>query len=102
MPGAIGAPRRDSGKVAQVARILRLRGVLDKTGDTRSPHYVKMGKGLFTLSVKLGGPRAVGWPEEEVDAIVNARIAGHNDDQIRKLVQRLHEQRKSAAALVKA
>lgn len=78
-------------------RILRCSKTLDKTGDTRSPLYDKVAKGLFTRPVKIGGARAAGWPEHEVDQIIAARIAGYSDDQIRKLVQRLHEQRKTAA-----
>jgi prophage regulatory protein len=85
-------------KGAGMARILRLDPVLDKTGDTRSPHYSKIAAGLFTQPVKLGGVRAAGWPEHEVDAIVAARIAGASADQIRALVRRLHEQRKTAVA----
>ena len=84
-----------------MATILRVRQVLAKLGKTRSPLYADIGNGLFTRAVKLG-PRAAGWPEDECDAVLNARIAGHSDDQIRKLVQRLHEKRKSATALVKA
>lgn len=80
--------------------MLRVRQVLAKLGKTRSPFYADIKDGTFTRAVKLG-PRAAGWPEHEAEAIVNARIAGHSDDQIRKLVQRLHEQRKTAATPVK-
>jgi len=82
-------------------RILRCSNTLYKTGDTRSPLYDKVSKGLFTRPIKIGGARAAGWPEHEVDQIIAARIAGHTDEQIRKLVQRLHEQRKTAATPVK-
>lgn len=78
-------------------RILRARETLDRTGDTRSPLYDKTARGLFTKPVKLG-PRAAGWPEHEVDALVAARIAGVGDDDIRRLVLKLHEQRKSLVA----
>ena len=84
-----------------MANILRVRKVLAKTGMTRSPLYVDIARGLWTRAVKLG-PRAAGWPEDECDALVNARIAGQSEDQIRKLVQKLHEKRKSAADLGKA
>ncbi len=77
-------------------RILRLDKILDKTGDTRSPHYDKIAEGLFTRPVKIG-VRAAGWPEHEAEAIIAARVAGASDADIRKLVQRLHEQRKTAA-----
>ena len=77
-------------------RILRLDKILDKTGDTRSPHYDKIADGLFTRPVKIG-VRAAGWPEHEAEAIIAARVAGASAADIRKLVQRLHEQRKTAA-----
>lgn len=79
-------------------RILRSGRVLDKTGDTRSPLYDKVTKGLFTRPIKIGGARAAGWPEHEVDQIIAARISGASDAEIRKLVERLHEQRKTAVA----
>lgn len=44
--------------------------------------------GLITTSISTG-ERSVGWPDYEVHAIRDARIAGHTDDQIRSLVQRL-------------
>ena len=76
-----------------MARILRLDKTLDKTGDTRSPHYDKVARGLFTRPIKLGGKRASGWPESEVDALIAARVAGASTDQIKRLVEKLHEQR---------
>jgi prophage regulatory protein len=52
--------------------------------------------GLLTKPVQLG-PRAVGWPDNEVKAINSARIAGKTDADIRALVTRLHAQRKELA-----
>ncbi len=74
-------------------RILRPNETLNRTGDTRSPHYDKVAKGLFTRPIKIGGERAAGWPEHEVEAINAARVAGASEDQIRRLVEKLHEQR---------
>jgi len=73
-------------------RILRIDDTLDRTGDTRSPLYDKVAKGLFTKPVKVG-ERAAGFPEHEVDALIAARVAGASADQIRRLVEKLHEQR---------
>ena len=73
-------------------RILRVDVTLDRTGDTRSPHYDKVAKGLFTKPIKIG-ERAAGWPEHEVDALIAARVAGASTEQIRCLVEKLHEQR---------
>lgn len=73
-------------------RILRPDETLNRTGDTRSPHYDKVAKGLFTRPIKIG-ERAAGWPEHEVDALIAARVAGATAEQIKHLVERLHEQR---------
>jgi len=48
--------------------------------------------GLLTKPIPLG-PRSVGWPDYEVKAITTARIAGQSDDDIRRLVDRLHANR---------
>ena len=73
-------------------RILRPNETLNRTGDTRSPHYDKVAKGLFTRPIKVG-QRAAGWPEHEVDTLIAARVAGASADQIKQLVAKLHEQR---------
>ena len=53
-------------------------------------------QGLAPKAVQLG-PRSVGWPEDEVQAIVSARIAGKSTDEIRTLVEKLMAARKSAS-----
>lgn len=80
-------------------RILRVGATLDRTGDTRSPLYDKVSRGLFTKPIKLG-ERAAGWPEHEVDALIAARVAGATKDQIRRLVDRLHQQRANGAPVL--
>lgn len=79
-------------------RMLRCAAVLEKTGLTRSPLYDLMLSGLWTRSIKIGGSRAAGWPEHEVDKLIAARIAGASDAEIKRLVEHLHEQRKTALA----
>jgi prophage regulatory protein len=74
-------------------RILRGPAVDDKTGGSRSTRYNRIGEGLFSMAVRLG-PRSVGWPEEEVDALNAARIAGKSDEEIRVLVKQLEAARK--------
>ncbi len=73
-------------------RIIRPNETMNRTGDTHSPLYDKVAKGLFTRPIKVG-QRAAGWPEHEVEAINAARVAGASADQIRQLVAKLHEQR---------
>ena len=73
-------------------RILRLPAVLDRTGKRRSPIYADIQAGLFVRPIKIGD-RAAGFLEHEVDALIAARVAGATKDQIRRLVEKLHEQR---------
>jgi prophage regulatory protein len=72
--------------------ILRLPGVIARTGKSRSTIYAECAAGLFPRPVRLG-PRAVGWPAHEVDEILTARIAGASDDAICRLVSQLTVQR---------
>lgn len=72
--------------------ILRLPSVQQRIGKSRSTIYSDVARGLFTRPVK-SGPRCAGWPDDEVDAVINARIAGADDDAIRALITRLHEAR---------
>lgn len=74
------------------ANILRLPGVRAQTGYSRSTIYARVAQGLFTKPVTLG-VRCVGWPAREVEAINAAHIAGRAEDEIRSLVQSLHQQR---------
>jgi prophage regulatory protein len=74
-------------------RLLRISATLERTGETRSPLYERISSGLFTRPVKCGGRRAAGWPEHEVQAIMTARVAGAPDGEIRRLVERLHDER---------
>lgn len=77
--------------------LLRLPKVLDHTGESRSSFYSNIKEGLFVSSVSLGGGYAVAWPADEVAAIINARIAGKSDDEIKALVKALHQARLTAA-----
>jgi prophage regulatory protein len=79
-------------------RILRIQDTLQRTGATRTPLYEDVANGLFTKPVKVGGRRAAGWPEREVEAIVAARVAGAPDEEVRRLVQALHRDRRHAYA----
>ena len=54
--------------------------------------YNVINAGLFTKPVAIG-ERSVGWPDYEVEAINQARIAGKCNDEIRDLVNCLHAQR---------
>ena len=57
--------------------------------------YDHQKKGLITPAVSLG-PKARGWPSSEIDAILNARIAGKSEDEIKNLVITLTAARQQA------
>lgn len=79
-----------------VTRILRLPAVLKSRGRSRSSHYADIKSGLYVKPVQIG-LRAVGTPEDEVNALNAARIAGKSDEEIRALVARLEAARKATA-----
>ena len=54
-------------------QIIRLKGVIAKTGLARSTIYAKLAEGQFPEPIHLG-PRAVGWVTEEIDAWLEARV----------------------------
>lgn len=72
--------------------ILRLPAVLKRRGKSRSAHFADVKAGLFVKPVKIG-PRSCGTPDDEVDTLVDATIAGKSEDEIRQLVQRLEAAR---------
>lgn len=75
--------------------ILRRKQVQAESGYSRSTIYQRMSDGLWPRAVKLG-PRAVGWPAREVEALNEARIAGADDSRIRALVRHLEGARSSS------
>ena len=78
--------------------ILRMPAVKAETGHrSHASIYTAIKAGLFTTGVAIG-QRAKGWPDHEVAAINNARIAGQSEDQIKALVTRLHAERLLAVA----
>ena len=72
--------------------LLRRRHVEAESGLSRSTLYLRISQGLWTTPVHIG-PRAVGWPAQEVAALNTARIAGQSDEELRELVTRLHAAR---------
>jgi prophage regulatory protein len=73
--------------------ILRMPAVKAETGHrSHASIYTAIKAGLFTKAVPIG-ERSVGWPDYEVKAINQARIAGQTDAQIKELVDRLHAKR---------
>lgn len=75
--------------------------VFAKLGKGNSGLYADVAAGLCVKPFKVG-PRASRWPTHEIDAIVAARMAGATDDQVRTLVNRLHELRQEQFKAVMA
>jgi prophage regulatory protein len=84
-------------KHINILRCDRGRGKLGNMSKTT--WYGQIDSGLVPAGVAVG-LRSVGWPEHELDAILAARLAGWTDDQIRKLVKGLMEERLSGAAVL--
>lgn len=75
--------------------ILRLNGVLTRTGHkSHATIYDRIKRGTFPRPVPIGA-RSVGWPENEVEAINAAHIAGADEGTIRLLVENLHRERET-------
>lgn len=74
--------------------ILRLPAVKAAIGLSRSTIYLHISQGLLPKPICLG-VRAVGWPFSEVTAIIDARISGKTDEEIRTLVVKLESSRKA-------
>lgn len=72
--------------------IQRLIKAKESLGVSRSTFYLQIAEGLITKPVQIGA-RAVGWPSYEIQAIVNARIAGKTIAEIKALVRELESQR---------
>jgi len=78
------------------ANMLRVRDVKSRTGYARSTIYAYIKTGLFPRPVKMGA-RLSAWPANEINTLTAARTAGKSTDEIKALVNQLHEQRKLAA-----
>ena len=73
--------------------ILRMPAVKAETGHrSHASIYTAIKAGLFTKPVPIG-QRSVGWPDAEVKAINQARIAGKSEAEIKALVDKLHADR---------
>jgi prophage regulatory protein len=57
-----------------VVTILRRKQVETRTGLSRSTIYSRIAEGNFPRPIDLGGGRAVGWIEAEIDEWLKSRI----------------------------
>lgn len=69
-------------------RMLRMPALKILTGRGRSTNYDDIARGLMVPPVAMGA-RCSAWPSDEVDRIIEARIAGWTSHQIRHLVREM-------------
>lgn len=74
-------------------RLLPFPQVQGRTNDCKAQTYALINNGLFPPPVKIG--RKSVWPENEVEAVVAARIAGASVDELRQLIENLVAQRRT-------
>jgi prophage regulatory protein len=72
-------------------RLIRLPDVTGLMGLKTTAIYAEINDGVLSPPIKLG--RTSLWPEHEIVAVVAARIAGHTDEEVRKLVTDLVAER---------
>lgn len=80
----------------QPTKIQRLKDVLQARKIGKTTHYAEISDGIFPPPFSLGA-RAKGYFEHETMAILAARAAGKNDDELRSLVSRLLQARQEMA-----
>ena len=61
-------------QIQNALTILRRRQVEKRVGLTRSPLYARIRAGTFPKQISLGGGKAVGWIESEIEAWIAAQI----------------------------
>lgn len=74
-------------------RLARIKQLLRKYPIGRSSLYRGVQLGLLPAPIKISD-RCSAWPEEEFDAIIDARASGASDAEIKLLVKRLAQARK--------
>ena len=76
-------------------KMLRTIEIAGRRGDSKSSLYADIRRGLWPKLVAMG-PRTKAQPESEVNELIQARVAGRTEDQLRALVLRLEAARKTA------
>lgn len=76
-------------------RFIRRPDVRELAGERDTSLEEAIANGLMPPAIRIG-PRRVAWPLSEIRAVVAARIAGLNDDEMKALVARLVAKRADA------
>ncbi|MCC2607340.1 helix-turn-helix transcriptional regulator [Planctobacterium marinum] len=77
-------------------KVIRKNEVMAVLGISSTSLYRLINDSLIPPPFSLGC-RAVGWYEHEINAVLKARAAGRNNDQIRELIGELLNARQKAA-----
>lgn len=72
--------------------------VLKALGISKSTLHNRINCGLITPPISIGD-RAVAWPSNEIESLINAQISGKSSTEIKLLVQHLVDNRQKAGAV---
>ena len=72
--------------------LLRMPQLVELLGICRSSIYTQIEQGLLTKQISIGA-RAIALPRFEVLKIIEARMRGDSEAEIRELVKQLHRNR---------
>ncbi|MEJ1413701.1 MAG: transcriptional regulator [Candidatus Sedimenticola sp. (ex Thyasira tokunagai)] len=79
-------------------KLIRFPGVKNIYRKCTSGIYADITAGLFPKPVKIG--RMSFWLLDEVEAVIDAYIAGKSQDEIRSLITQLHADRETRSVAV--
>ena len=65
---------QEDADMVTTTKFLRLPEVQNRTGKSRSSIYAAIKNGTFPKQIRLGGPRAIGFIESEVEAYIQSCI----------------------------
>jgi prophage regulatory protein len=71
-----------------ITNTLRLPGLIQKIGISRSGIYQHVEEGLLPPQIKIG-ERSVVWLNDEIEQVLSARIRGQSTQEIKKLVSKM-------------
>lgn len=64
-----------------MARLIRIKEVMQQTGLARATLYRRIKEGTFPKPVKLGSARSSGWIQSEVDEWIDRQISESRNQQ---------------------
>jgi len=74
--------------------LISTREVLRRTGYSRTTLHNKINESLFIRPIKFGERNTV-WPQSEVEAFLKFIISEPSNEQVKELVQQIHDRRKT-------